>query len=310
MYIKPFKTYDEQIVLLKDKNLIIEDEDSAKNILETENYYRLSGFTLTLRNKNDKFNGTTTFNDAMQIYYFDKELRSLLITYLEDIELSLRSHLAYELGKIDHETNPKIASYLNPEYYITEEHFKQVSSDLKEAHKNSGNEAFIKHYDTKYNGIMPPWVMVETLSFGKLTTMFEGLNVDIKKRIGELYYHGLNGKVLDNLFSGLVVLRNLCAHHARIINRGIIMVPQFSEEDKSYFLSQGYKDNQIGKRLFFRLIVIALLSDDQLGMVHKIETDIDNLCNKYPFVDLKGYDFKKNWKEILEHVIEKRDTIH
>ena len=35
---KNFKTIDEQIEILKEKNLIIEDEETAKEILLRENY--------------------------------------------------------------------------------------------------------------------------------------------------------------------------------------------------------------------------------------------------------------------------------
>ena len=52
--IKPFKTIEEQISILKDRGLIIENEEYAKKSLANLNYYRLSAYTLTLR-KDDKF---------------------------------------------------------------------------------------------------------------------------------------------------------------------------------------------------------------------------------------------------------------
>lgn len=51
---KPFKTYEEQVALLKSRGLIISDEAEAKDILKRLNYYRLSAYSLTLR-KNDEF---------------------------------------------------------------------------------------------------------------------------------------------------------------------------------------------------------------------------------------------------------------
>ena len=44
MNIKSFKTLDEQIDILKDKGLIIDDVDYAKDILLRENYFFLSGY--------------------------------------------------------------------------------------------------------------------------------------------------------------------------------------------------------------------------------------------------------------------------
>jgi len=77
MDIKPFKTISEQIDILKQKNLIINDEKAAANILAHINYYRLSGYTLTLR-KNDRFYNNVSFEQVMQIYNFDAELRAVL----------------------------------------------------------------------------------------------------------------------------------------------------------------------------------------------------------------------------------------
>jgi len=38
---KPFKTYEEQIALLRSRNLKISDADKAKEILSQTNYYKL-----------------------------------------------------------------------------------------------------------------------------------------------------------------------------------------------------------------------------------------------------------------------------
>lgn len=51
---KDFKTIDEQIEILRSRGLTIEDEAEAKDFLLRNNYYRVSGYSLTLR-KNDAF---------------------------------------------------------------------------------------------------------------------------------------------------------------------------------------------------------------------------------------------------------------
>ena len=52
---KPYLTIDEQIKLLSnDRGLIIDDINKAKEALLNLNYYRLSGYSLTLR-KNNKW---------------------------------------------------------------------------------------------------------------------------------------------------------------------------------------------------------------------------------------------------------------
>ena len=71
---KPFKSYDEQIALLRQRGLIIANEDTARVILKRMNYYRLSAYSLTLR-KNDTFYPHVSIEDIVELYDFDAEVR-------------------------------------------------------------------------------------------------------------------------------------------------------------------------------------------------------------------------------------------
>ncbi|MCI8348707.1 MAG: Abi family protein [Firmicutes bacterium] len=299
---KPFKSIDEQISLLRDeKQLIIDDEETAKLYLQELNYYRLSGYSLTLRT-NDTFYKNIKFSDIMQIYHFDRDLKLYILKYLEDIEISLRTHIAYELGKKDIDPEAPV-SYTLRENFISDSHYHKFQEEIKEQIKNSREEAFIKHHNRKYNGVLPVWAMVETLSFGKVSSLFSILNIDIKKNICDTYYHQIRYSSVEKLLESLVVLRNLCAHHSRLYNRGLPVKPDFAKWEIEYFASKNYERNEIGNRLFFRLPVIMRLSYDNI--TEKIISDINILQNKYPFVDLKHYGFKKEWKEILKTLNEK-----
>ena len=300
---KTFRTFNEQLDILKSRGLKCENDNRIIDALSEENYYRLSGYMLTFK-KDDKFNKNSSFQDVLDVYYFDRDLRLFLLGELEKIEISLRTHIAYELGKEDTDPDGKI-SYLQPETFVSEQHFIEFMSDLKEAHRKCDTEAFVKHHDAKYGGVLPVWAMVETLSFGTLSRMFESLNVDIKKRISGAYYNSLRYTIIDNFLEGLVVLRNACAHHARLYNRGFVMSPSFSNDEINYFRKQGYYDNEIGKRLFFRLIVLAQMFKDQNSEMSQIINEILSLQRKYPSVDIKYYGFKKNWEDILRCVITK-----
>ena len=74
---KDFKTIDEQIEILRSRGLIIEDETEAKDFLFRNNYYRISGYSLTLR-KNDVFAKSATFRNIEDIYHFDHEFRHII----------------------------------------------------------------------------------------------------------------------------------------------------------------------------------------------------------------------------------------
>ena len=75
---KDFKTIEEQIEILRSRGLSIEDEAEAKDFLLRNNYYRVSGYSLTLR-KNDVFAKSATF---------------------QNIEVQMKSIYAYEFTKV------------------------------------------------------------------------------------------------------------------------------------------------------------------------------------------------------------------
>lgn len=71
---KGFKTINEQLEILRSRGLTINDETQARDFLLHNNYYRISGYSLTLR-KNDTFSRFATFQNIVDIYNFDHEQR-------------------------------------------------------------------------------------------------------------------------------------------------------------------------------------------------------------------------------------------
>ena len=57
---KGFKTIDEQLEILRTRGLTIHDDQKAKEFLLYNNYYRISGYSLTLR-KNDMLQSRPLF---------------------------------------------------------------------------------------------------------------------------------------------------------------------------------------------------------------------------------------------------------
>ena len=75
---KTFKSLDDQIALLKQRGMIIKDEDNARGYLSNISYYRLSAYFLSLQKYGDPhhtFMPWATFERATRLYSFDRELR-------------------------------------------------------------------------------------------------------------------------------------------------------------------------------------------------------------------------------------------
>ena len=63
---KDFKTIEEQLDLLRSRGLTISNESQAKDFLLRNNYYRISGYSLTLR-KNNVFSQSAAFQNIVDM---------------------------------------------------------------------------------------------------------------------------------------------------------------------------------------------------------------------------------------------------
>ncbi|MCM1183411.1 MAG: Abi family protein [Roseburia sp.] len=137
--IKPFRTIEEQMMILKERGLIIDDEEEAKKFLGNLNYYRLSAYTLTLR-KNNRFYDNVHFSNVMQIYNFDMELRAALMYLLESIEISMRTYIGYFHGKAY-----GALGYYEASAFEDKERFKKFTEDYKSAIDEYGDKEIFVH---------------------------------------------------------------------------------------------------------------------------------------------------------------------
>ena len=93
---KPFLTYEQQLIKLRDeKHLVITDESATCCKLRQISYYSLvSGYKHLFRIPSQKiYKGGTTFEEIVSLYEFDESLRELFLHYLLHIERHIRSLL-------------------------------------------------------------------------------------------------------------------------------------------------------------------------------------------------------------------------
>ena len=80
---KEFKTIDEQIEILKNRNLDIEDIEKARLLLNDNNYYYLiNGYKELFINKNyknDKFIKGSKLEEIYNLYEFDRKIRIIFL---------------------------------------------------------------------------------------------------------------------------------------------------------------------------------------------------------------------------------------
>lgn len=91
-------TYPADIVgLLKERGLCIANLQRAEHYIRCIGYYRLSAYMyplLQMPKGEHRFKTGSRFQDALNLYRFDKKLRLFLFNEIEKVEIALRSALA------------------------------------------------------------------------------------------------------------------------------------------------------------------------------------------------------------------------
>lgn len=160
---KDFKTIDEQIEILRSRGLTIEDEAEAKDFLLRNNYYRVSGYSLTLR-KNDVFAKSATFQNIEDIYNFDHEFRHIILHHIETIEVQIKSIYAYEFTKV---YGP--LGYLDTANFSNQAKHKEIIDKANQQKRQRlAHEAYLKHFINDLHQEIPLWAYVDLLTISDI----------------------------------------------------------------------------------------------------------------------------------------------
>lgn len=206
---------DEQLALLKQRGLIIGDEDVAREILSVIGYYRL-GFYLfpfelsypALYNRTHEYQPESDFLDAVRLYYFDLELRNMFLKYIFSIEVYFRSVLVHE-GSMTYRNDPLwfVNSYCVSEEFLSE--FDRVvynnafrrNPTIKRHHKNY-----------RFDKYAPAWKTLELMTFGENIILYNSLlDRNLRRKISERF--GVRYiEIFENYIEVVRILRNACAH--------------------------------------------------------------------------------------------------
>lgn len=297
---KPFKTIDEQIQILQNRGLQIPDVDAAKSFLFRNNYYRVSGYSLTLR-KQDTFYPGTTFQNIIDIYEFDRKLRHILLTYLEIIEVTFKSIYAYEFCQI-----------YSPTAYCDSEHFTDLGkhqiimnkvNDLCKSRQ--GDEAYLRHFLQSPQEPVPLWAYIDLFTISNISVLYSISESKLQKCISKHYNFSSNKApmLLQSAMKNMTILRNLCAHESRLFNRLFQQKPRLMRKDL-YLLPKTEQGNSDDKkktpdnsRLFgFLLLMRQLLQASEFS---SLKSELISLCESYPFVQMRYYGFCSDWDAIL-----------
>ena len=305
---KTFKNLDEQIVLLKNKGLVIDDEVYAKEVLLRENYFFLSGYRhLFLKDDGSrKFIYGTNFRELYGLFNFDRQLRNILFKNILIVENNLKSILSHVVSK-NH--GFKEQNYLNAEIFVKDNSKSRQINDLirkmkRQINVNGKQHQATSHYISNY-GYIPLWVVVKVLSFGIVSELYSILVRDDQQEIADIY--NVSIRELTMYLPILANYRNVCAHEDMCFNNrthrnidetryhDILNIPKNNENEYVYGLND-----------LFAIIIIMkslLKNDDFIMMMNEISYEIDILDGKLEVIEIEkvldAMGLPINYKEIV-----------
>ena len=206
---------DEQIDLLTARGMRVTDRAKAHEVLMDVGYFRL-GFYLfpfeksypSLHHRTHEYIDGARFEDAMNLYYFDFDLRLLLMRYLNRIEIAFRTVLNYNMSM---KYMPDSTWFANPSIvgneYSSGFKDKIYTSDFKRIpviqrhHRKNPDEKFA-----------PAWKTLEYMTFGAVMKLYEQLK-DINDKVSISNRFGIRQVVtFESYMHTIRQVRNACAH--------------------------------------------------------------------------------------------------
>lgn len=293
---KPLKkplNYDEQLDnLINNHALVIDDREKAIQILKQVSYYRLSAYGIGLKKieNQEQYCEGISIDHLYRIYRFDSQLRNLLRSTCEYLEICLRSvisyHLAITYGADGFMNSNNFTDKRRKNEEKTLIHTQMIEQFQKEVKRN-GKLPCVKHHKEQYGGKFPIWAAIELFTFGMLNSLCSIMKPADKKAIANAY--STDADHLLSWLQSLVEIRNICAHYGRIYNMPLAQTPRLYKEQSQYQ----------SNRVFAVILIIHRMAGDSREW-NNFKTALCALIEEYSDVlRLEYMGFPPEWEAVL-----------
>lgn len=303
---KEFKTIEEQIEILKERNLIVNEENAKKIFRDNNYYYVINGYKnlfIDDNNKEEKYKNKATLEEIFSLYKFDSELRSIFLKYILMIERRMDTYIAYEFSKKYGEQNYLITTNFNDNNKINKSKIKKLIGDINfnmNMQIINGNK-MLTHYMTNY-GYVPLWVLIRIITFGQISKFYELMKQEDQNKVAKKF--NIREKELKTHIHNLAIIRNICAHDEKLYDIRLKNTIMQNEIHRHLSLnlqngqySNGYKD------LFSIVIILKILLDGKefkefyvaiINIVEELKCNISSI-DFLEVLDKMGfcYDYEK-----------------
>lgn len=201
-----------QIEQLKGWGLIIPDEEKAFEILSDIGFYRLGFYLFPFEkrypakvHREHYLKRGTSLDTITRLYYFDFNLRLILLKYISRIEIHLRTTIVNYMSAKHHNNDTWFVDdkIVSPSYARS---FSEVYERIKLS-------PYIKwHHHNHPCKYAPAWKTLEYMTIGEIMDLFDAIS-NVTSRLDICKAHGIRSiKTFDNYFTAIRRVRNRCAH--------------------------------------------------------------------------------------------------
>ncbi|MBD5314887.1 MAG: Abi family protein [Bacteroides sp.] len=286
-YNQPQISVPEQIRLLKSEGLVFTDENRAQHILENISLFRMKSYLTPLRVPSSRtFKSGASFDDAYNLYKFDSELRKMICSEMEKIEISIRTQLSLIMGD-----ESGIYWFEDSSNFRDATRHAGLLSSLEAELRRSDDEAIVD-FQRRYSNKFPSsWMTFEVSSFGTLSMMYRWLKAGHARRKVARFY-GLTDTILESWLHSIVYVRNICAHHSRLWNRRLSINALIPRRTHLPFIAIPGDT----KRVYY-IMSIILYFLQTVNPQNTFAARFKSLLGKYPNVDVSAMGFPNYWQE-------------
>lgn len=301
---KVSRSIDEQIALLISRGMLFRNEQNAPAHLAHISYYRLKGYWWDMQSDrtNHIFSPNSYFEDVIDRYNFDRQLRLVLFDAIEIVEIALRTKLIYHLSQA-----------YGGLWYLDEKLFEDSAlhskhiADLKNEFARSG-EIFAKDFRQKHPTESPDpnvwissenpdaWIIFEVATFGTLSKIYKNLKHQLPQKATVANEMGLNlHSELSSWLEAISYLRNIIAHHSRIWSRNMVKRPTLIINPRFQWLQNGITPVQ-EKKPFYVISAMVYLCN-AIDANNEIKSKLVTLFQQNPNIPIFKIGFFNNWQD-------------
>ena len=289
-YSKQPISISDQIDILKQRGLIFNDEVMARSVLENISYFRLAGYWRTMEQDNSHhiFRAGSHFEEVVNRYNFDSELKTLLFAAIQQIEISVRTRIIHFFS-LAYGAFWFLDDRLAEDRNLFNENLIHLRTELSRSH-----DEFIAEHFRKYDepDMPPAWKTLEVASFGTLSKLYKNMNDNALKKQVARSFNLPQHKCLQSWLATLTIVRNTCAHHARLWNAHFSMVPRMNDPMRGNWITNRQFSSD---KLYPTLCCIAYWLNS-INPKNTFVCDLKALQNKYPTVQPSMMGFPLAWE--------------